>query len=230
MPQHVIEAEGLTRYYRAGDRIVTALKDVSLLIEAGDYVAMTGPTGSGKTTLMKILGCLDRPSAGRYRLDGIDVAGLTADRMADIRNHVIGFLFQSFVLLPQSTALENVEMPLAYAGVHGSERRRRAREALARFGLADREDHRPARLSGGEQQRVALARAVINRPSLLLADESTGALDDASAGEVMGLFAELNRSGVTIVVVTHDMSVAANARRVLPFRRGRLEAEERIGG
>jgi putative ABC transport system ATP-binding protein len=225
--EHLIEAEGLTRHYRVGDRTVTALKDVSLLVNRGDYVALTGPSGSGKTTLMKLLGCLDRPSAGRYRLDGIDVAGLSADRMADIRNRALGFLFQSFVLLPQSTALENVEMPLAYAGVRGAERRRRAREALARFGLAEREDHRPARLSGGEQQRVALARAVINQPSLLLADEPTGALDDLSAGEVMGLFAELNRSGVTILVVTHDMSVAANARRVLSFKSGQLEPEVR---
>ena len=151
MSGHVVEARGLARYYGLGGRVVTALEDVSLRIETGDYVAITGPSGSGKTTLMKILGCLDRPSAGHYRLDGIDVAGLTPDQMAGIRNRVLGFLFQSFVLLPQSTALENVEMPLAYAGVRAAERRRRARKALARFGLADREDHRPARLSGGEQ-------------------------------------------------------------------------------
>jgi putative ABC transport system ATP-binding protein len=226
--EHVIEAEGLTRRYRLGGRTVTALEDVSLRIEPGEYVAVTGPTGSGKTTLMKILGCLDRPSTGRYRLDGIDVAGLTADRMADIRNRVLGFLFQSFVLLPQSTALENVEMPLAYAGVRGAERRRRARQALARVGLADRQDHRPARLSGGEQQRVAIARAVVNQPSLLLADEPTGSLDDASAGEVLRLFRELNRSGVTIVLVTHDTSVATHARRVLGFRCGRLETQQRF--
>jgi len=202
---------------------VTALEDVSLRIETGDYVAITGPSGSGKTTLMKILGCLDRPSAGHYRLDGIDVAGLTPDQMAGIRNRVLGFLFQSFVLLPQSTALENVEMPLAYAGVRAAERRRRAREALARFGLADREDHRPARLSGGEQQRVAIARAVVNQPRLLLADEPTGSLDAASANDVLRLFDELNRSGVTIVVVTHDKSVAKHARCVLAFRCGRLQ-------
>jgi putative ABC transport system ATP-binding protein len=226
--KHLIEAEGLTRHYRLGDHTVSALEDVSLFIEPGDYVALTGPSGSGKTTLMKLLGCLDRPSSGRYLLDGIDVAGLTADRMADIRNRVLGFLFQSFLLLPQSTALENVEMPLAYAGVQGPERRRRARELLARFGLADREDHRPARLSGGEQQRVALARAVINHPSLLLADEPTGALDETSAGEVMRLFGELNRSGVTIVLATHDMSVAAHARRTLLFSRGRSETKERL--
>jgi putative ABC transport system ATP-binding protein len=223
--EHLIEAEGLTRRYRLGGRMVTALEDVSLCIKPGDYVAVTGPSGSGKTTLMKIFGCLDRPSSGRYQLDGIDVAGLSADRMADIRNRVLGFLFQSFLLLPQSTALENVEMPLAYAGVQRTERRRRSRELLARFGLADRESHRPARLSGGEQQRVALARAVINRPSLLLADEPTGALDEASSGEVMRLFAELNQSGVTIVLATHDMSVAAHARRVLRFRCGRLESD-----
>lgn len=227
--EHVIEAEGLTRHYHLGSRTVTALEDVSLRIKPGDYVAVTGPSGSGKTTLMKILGCLDCPSTGRYRLNGIDVAGLTPDRMADIRNRFLGFLFQSFALLPQSTALENVEMPLAYAGVRGVERLRRAREALGRVGLADREDHRPARLSGGEQQRVAIARAVVNQPSLLLADEPTGALDDASAGEVLRLFGQLNRSGVTIVIVTHDMSVAAHARRVLGFRCGRLETEQKVG-
>jgi putative ABC transport system ATP-binding protein len=229
MARYVIEAEELTRHYQLGARTVTALDAVSVLIKPGDYVAVTGPSGSGKTTLMKLLGCLDRPSSGRYRLDGIDVAGLSANRLAEIRNRVIGFLFQSFLLLPQSTALENVEMPLAYAGVPRAERRRRALEALARVGLADREDHRPARLSGGEQQRVALARAVINRPSLLLADEPTGALDGASAAEVLRLFDELNRAGVTIVLVTHDMSVAARARRVLRFKLGRLELEERVG-
>jgi ABC-type lipoprotein export system ATPase subunit len=224
----VIETEALTRYYALGGRTVTALRNVSLRIEPGDYIAITGPSGSGKTTLMKLLGCLDRPSSGRYRLNGIDVAGLAPDRMAGIRNRVLGFLFQSFVLLPQSTALENVEMPLAYAGIRGSERRQRAREALARVGLSDREDHRPARLSGGEQQRVALARAIVNQPALLLADEPTGALDDVSANEVLHLFREFNRSGVTIVVVTHDRSVAKHARRVLTFRSGCLEGEQRV--
>lgn len=227
MADCLVEAEGLCRHYRVGGRIVTALEDVSLRIDAGDYVAITGPSGSGKTTLMKLLGCLDTASAGHYRLDGIEVSGLTPDHLASTRNRVLGFLFQSFMLLPQSTALENVELPLAYAGVPRLERRRRAREALARVGLADREDHRPARLSGGEQQRVALARAVINRPKLLLADEPTGALDRTSADEVIGLFAELNRVGVTIVLVTHDMTVAAHAVRVLRFRHGRLEAEDR---
>ena len=219
----LIDAEGLTRQYRVGGRTVGAIEGVSLSIQCGDYVALTGPSGSGKTTLLKILGCLERPSSGRYALDGIDVAGLSADQLADVRNRVVGFLFQSFLLLPQSTALENVEMPLAYAGVGRAERRRRAREMLARFGLADRESHRPARLSGGEQQRVALARAAINGPSLLLADEPTGALDESSANEVLRLFAELNQAGVTIVVATHDKSVAACARRELRFTCGRLE-------
>jgi ABC-type lipoprotein export system ATPase subunit len=223
---HLIEVEGLTRRYRLGGRTVTALEDISLVVDEGDYIALTGPSGSGKTTFMKILGCLDRPTTGQYRLDGINVADLTADQMADIRNRVFGFLFQLFLLLPQSTALENVEMPLAYAGVRGPERRQRAREALTRFGLKDREDHRPARLSGGEQQRVALARAVINRPRLLLADETTGALDAASAGEVMRLFSELNQSGVTIIVATHDVSVARQARRMFEFRHGRIEVEK----
>jgi putative ABC transport system ATP-binding protein len=228
VPGQLIEVESLSKHYPLGGRNVTALDDVSLRVERGDYVAITGPSGSGKTTLMKILGCLERPSRGHYRLGGAEVAGLSGDRMAEIRNRVIGFLFQSFLLLPQSTALENVEMPLAYAGVSRSERRRRAREALAKVGLADREDHRPGRLSGGEQQRVALARAVVNCPRLLLADEPTGALDSSSANDVLGLFHQLNASGVTIVLVTHDLSVAAQARRVLRFRLGRLALEEMV--
>lgn len=228
MSRYVIDARDLTQRYHLGGRTVTAVDNVSLTAEPGDYIAVVGPSGSGKTTLMKILGCLERPSAGRYWLDGIDVSGLSPDRMAHIRNQVIGFLFQSFLLLPQSTALENVEMPLAYSGVPKKERRSRARQALESVGLADREDHRPSRLSGGEQQRVALARAIINRPRLLLADEPTGALDQDSKDEVIRLFTELNRSGVTIVLVTHDMSIAASARRILRFRNGRVEAQERI--
>src|SRR5829696_662162 len=200
MAGHVIEAQELSKSYRLGGRTVAALESVSLRIEEGEYIAVTGPFGSGKTTLMKLLGCLDRPSTGRYQLDGVDLASLSADRLAQIRNQTIGFLFQSFLLLPQSTAIENVEIPLAYAGVPRAERRRRAREALARMGLTDREDHRPGGLSGGEQQRVALARAIVNRPKLLLADEPTGALDECSAGEVMRLFTQLNQSGVTIIL------------------------------
>ncbi|MDF2688671.1 MAG: transporter [Microvirga sp.] len=227
MAECLIEAEGLSRHYCLGGRTVTALAEVSIAIAPGDYVAITGPSGSGKTTLMKILGCLDSPSTGRYRLDGHEVSRLSPDELASTRNRTLGFLFQSFLLLPQSTALENVELPLAYAGVPGAETRQRAREAMAQVGLADREDHRPARLSGGEQQRVALARAMVNHPKLLLADEPTGSLDRASADEVMRLFAELNRSGVTIILVTHDMAMAAHASRVLRFGHGRLEAEER---
>jgi putative ABC transport system ATP-binding protein len=226
MVRDLIEVEKLTRHYRLGDRTVAALENVSFRIGAGDYVAVTGPSGSGKTTLLKILGCLERPSSGQYHFDGINTATLDSDALADFRNRVVGFLFQLFVLLPQSTALENVEMPLAYAGVKGPERRKRAREALARFGLADRDSHRPARLSGGEQQRVALARAIINCPRLLLADEPTGALDRDSASEVMRLFDELNKSGVTIIVVTHADSVAAQAKRILRLKQGRLAAEQ----
>src|SRR5258708_7224951 len=177
---------------------------------------------------MKILGCLERPSRGRYWLGGIDVGGPSGDRMAEVRNRIIGFLFQSFLLLPQSTALENVEMPLAYAGVARADRRRRARGALAKVGLADRADHRPGGVSGGEQQRVALPRAVVYCPQPLLADGPAGALVSGSASDVMGLFAELNRSGMTIVLVTHDLSVAAQARRVLRFRLGRLEMQEMV--
>lgn len=228
MPHNLIEAESLTKNYRLGDQTVTALDNVSLLVRYGDYVAVTGPSGSGKTTLMKILGCLDRPTGGRYRLNGIDVGSLASDRMAEVRNRVVGFLFQSFLLLPQSTAEENVELPLAYAGVLRIERRRRAREALAAVGLLHRARHYPSQLSGGEQQRVAIARAVANRPLLLLADEPTGALDATSTDAVMGLFDGLNRAGMTIVVVTHDMAVAAHARRQLRFRYGGLERDERI--
>ena len=229
MAGHVIEAQELSKSYRLGGRTVAALESVSLRIEEGEYIAVTGPSGSGKTTLMKLLGCLDRPSTGRYQLDGVDLASLSADRLAQIRNQTIGFLFQSFLLLPQSTAIENVEIPLAYAGVPRAERRRRAREALSRMGLTDREDHRPGGLSGGEQQRVALARAIVNRPKLLLADEPTGALHEGSAGEVMRLFTELNQSGVTIILVTHDRGIAAHARRILRFRVGRLQTEEVVG-
>jgi len=226
MVRDLIEVEKLTRHYRLGDRTVAALENVSFRIGAGDYVAVTGPSGSGKTTLLKILGCLERPSSGQYHFGGINTATLDSDALADFRNRVVGFLFQLFVLLPQSTALAHVEMPLAYAGVKGPERRKRAREALARFGLADRDSHRPARLSGGEQQRVALARAIINCPRLLLADEPTGALDRDSASEVMRLFDELNKSGVTIIVVTHADSVAAQAKRIFRLKQGRLAAEQ----
>ncbi len=221
----MIELEGVGKTYRGpGGQPVDALKDVSLTIDRGDFVAIVGASGSGKSTLMNVLGLLDRPDAGRYRLDGEDVAGLDVDRQARLRNRRIGFVFQAFHLLPRTSALENVELPLVYSdrdSLAGLGRR-----ALEQVGLADRVLHRPSELSGGQQQRVAIARALVNEPDLLLADEPTGNLDPGSAAEVMALFESLNRAGRTIVVVTHDPAVAAHCRRVARIERGRIVALE----
>jgi putative ABC transport system ATP-binding protein len=226
----VIEAEELTKCYRLGGRTITALDNFSLIVEPGEYIAVMGPSGSGKTTLLKILGCLDRPDEGRYRLADSHVMGLPPNRLADIRNRLLGFVFQSSLLLPQSTAMENVEMPLAYAGIARAERRRRAREMLMRLGLEDRVHHRPGRLSGGEQQRVAIARAIVNRPAVLLADEPTGSLDEQSGEAIAAIFGELNRAGMTVIVATHDAAMAAQARRIVRLRAGRRQAEGRGRG
>jgi putative ABC transport system ATP-binding protein len=219
----LIEARHLSKVYRIGDGEVRALAGVSVDIERGEFVAVTGPSGSGKSTFMNLIGCLDRPSGGEYLLGGRAVSGMSGDQLAGMRNRHIGFVFQHFNLLPRTSALENVALPLVYAGVSRNERTQSAMKMLARVGLAERARHHPAQLSGGQQQRVAIARALVAGPLLILADEPTGALDTRTSMEVMALFQELNRQGMTLVVVTHEPEVARFARRVLRFRDGRLE-------
>ena len=224
----IIAAEGLTKDYHLGPYTVHALRGVTVTIEHGEFVAVMGPSGSGKSTFMNLLGCLDTPTAGRYVVDGEDVAGLSPDALARIRNAKIGFVFQQFNLLPRTTALENVELPLLYAGVSARDRRARARARLAAVALADREDHQPSQLSGGQQQRVAIARALVNNPAVILADEPTGNLDSRTSVEVLTLLQRLNREGLTIVLVTHEPDVAAYAGRILSFKDGRLRGDERV--
>lgn len=226
----VIELSGVTKVYGEGDTTVHALRGVTLGIERGDYVAIMGASGSGKSTLMNIIGCLDTPSAGRYRLVGTDVSTLGEDEQAQIRNKAIGFVFQSFNLIPRTSAVANVELPLAYARIGRDERRRRAVAALEMVGLGDRLDHLPSQLSGGQAQRVAIARAVVNRPALVLADEPTGALDSVSTAEVLGLFDHLNVQGRTLIVITHEDEVAAHAKRVIRLRDGAVISDERQAG
>lgn len=218
----LIEARELTKTYVMGAQTVHALRGVSLTVEAGEFVAIMGASGSGKSTLMNILGCLDQPSAGVYMLAGEEVEIMTQDQLASIRNRRIGFVFQQFNLLPRTSALENVELPMVYAGVSPAQRREKAKAALARVGLGERGDHTPAELSGGQQQRVAIARALVNQPALILADEPTGALDTQTSNEIMLLLTELNAQGMTVVIVTHESDIAAWAQRRLVFRDGQI--------
>ncbi len=217
----VIRVQDLQKIYRMGDVEVPALRGINLTIERGEFVAVMGSSGSGKSTFMNIIGCLDRPTGGNYWLEGEEVAALSADAWAHIRNKRIGFVFQGFNLLSRTTALENVELPMMYNGFAGKERHRRAVEVLDLVGLGERHDHTPNRLSGGQQQRVAIARALVNKPSLILADEPTGNLDSATSSEIMGLFQHLNSDqGITIVLVTHEADIAEHAKRQIIFRDG----------
>jgi putative ABC transport system ATP-binding protein len=223
----IIETRDLKKFYELGAETVRALSGVDLTIQRNEYVAIMGPSGSGKSTLMNLIGCLDSPTAGEYILNGQRVAGMSDDELARVRNREIGFVFQTFNLLPRSTALENVELPLVYAGIGKAERRRRAAEALTSVELADRMDHRPNELSGGQRQRVAIARALVTEPSIILADEPTGNLDSRTSEEIMGVFARLHGEGQTIIMVTHEHDIAAHAQRVVTLRDGLVESDER---
>ena len=225
----VIHLERVHKTYQMGDFEVHALRGVSLDIQRGEFVAIMGPSGSGKSTMMNIIGCLDRPTKGQYLLEGIDVSRIDKAGLADIRNKRVGFVFQSFNLVPRTSAIENVELPLVYAGVGAAERVRRARQTLAEVGLADRERNMPNQLSGGQQQRVALARALVNNPSIILADEPTGALDTRTSVEVMEIFQRLNRErNLTIIVVTHEPDIANYAGRIIQFRDGRIHSDVQV--
>lgn len=226
----VIEIEHIKKEYILGDQQIWALKDVSMAIERNEYVALMGPSGSGKSTLMNILGCLDTPSSGNYKLNNTEVSKMSDDELAHVRNKEIGFVFQTFNLLPRLTSLENVALPLVYAGIGSTERQKRAEEVMAMVGLKDRMQHKPNELSGGQRQRVAIARALVNKPSIILADEPTGNLDTKTSYEIMAIFEEINRNGNTVILVTHEEDIAKHARRIIRLRDGLIESDkEEIG-
>ncbi len=227
--QPLMQLDGITKVYGSGDLSVEALKGINLVVGAGDYLAVMGPSGSGKSTLMHILGLLDTPSGGSYKLDGEEVSGFSRRKLAHLRNRKIGFIFQNFNLLPKASLLRNVELPLLYGGVGRAERRQLALEALAKVGLGDRGRHRPNELSGGQRQRGAIARAIVGRPSVIMADEPTGNLDQQTGGEILALFDELRAGGQTLIMVTHDPSIAARARRTIRIVDGQvLNESERV--
>lgn len=225
MPEKIIEIKGLKREFLVGSEIVKALKGVDISVMKNEYLAMMGPSGSGKSTLMNLLGCLDTPTAGAYNLNGTDVSSLKDDDLAEIRNKEIGFIFQTFNLLPRLTALENVFLPLVYAGYNSKDRKIKAQNVLEKVGLGDRIDHRPNQLSGGQRQRVAVARALVNEPSIILADEPTGNLDSKTSLDIMRLFEEIHEMGNTLIVVTHEEEVASHAHRILRLRDGLVESD-----
>lgn len=226
----LIDVQKLFKIYEIGEIKVNALRGVDVQIGENEYVAIMGPSGSGKSTLMNILGCLDTPSEGKYQFGGEDVHKMDDDQLAEIRNRRIGFVFQTFNLLPRATALHNVELPLVYAGVAASKRRAQAKAALERVGLADRMTHKPNELSGGQRQRVAIARALVNNPSIILADEPTGNLDTATGDEIMNIFSDLHNQGNTIILVTHEEYIAEHAHRILRLRDGRVESDTTVPG
>ncbi len=224
----VIKLRNITRDFPLGQEVVKVLKGIDLDIEKGDYVALMGPSGSGKSTLMNLLGCLDTPTSGSYMLNGKDVSNMTQDELAEIRNKEIGFVFQTFNLLPRTTALENVALPMVYAGYSKKERIKRAEKVLSDVGLADRMDHKPNQLSGGQRQRVAVGRALVNHPSIILADEPTGNLDSKTSVEIMNLFNDIHAKGNTVIIVTHEEDIAKQAHRIIRLKDGMIERDERI--
>jgi len=224
----VIKIRNITRDFPLGNEVVKVLKGIDLDIERGEYVALMGPSGSGKSTLMNLLGCLDTPTSGSYELNGSNVSNMTDDELAEIRNKEIGFVFQTFNLLPRTTALENVALPMIYAGASKSERTERAKQVLTDVGLADRMDHKPNQLSGGQRQRVAVGRALVNHPSIILADEPTGNLDSKTSDEIMNLFNEIHKAGNTVILVTHEEEIAENAHRIIRLRDGVVESDTKM--